>query len=103
MPSDSPSHAHATAAAITGSLIATTLVAVGLRCRNDASSNAYGTSVPSTMTHAIGIHNGTLTESSDPSIDASWPSTEKSNIHHGWAIPQKIAESANIQNVRVIG
>ena len=31
VPSDSPSHTQATAAAITGSLIATTLVAVGLR------------------------------------------------------------------------
>ena len=59
VPSDSPSHAHAIAAAMTGSLIATTLVAVGLRCFNDAISNAYGTSVPRSTTHAIGAQSGT--------------------------------------------
>ena len=59
MPSDSPSHAHAIAAAMTGSLIAMTLVAVGLRCLNDANSNAYGASVPRSTTHAIGTHSGT--------------------------------------------
>ena len=57
----------------------------------------------SSTTHAIGTHSGTLNDSSDPSIDASFPSTEKSNVHHGLAIAQITAESANIQNVRVIG
>src|SRR5207247_624175 len=101
--SDSPSQAHATRIATTGSSIDTIAVRVAPILDRAATTSANGTIEPRTIIHATRNQRGACRELRWPSREVLPPKTWPGNDHHGSTTAQKTAANRKPQASSEIG
>src|SRR5436190_15982564 len=101
--SDSPSHAHATRIATTGSSIATIAVRVAPMRGSAATTSRKGTIEPRTTIHATRSHSGAWIELRCTSSDVLPSNLSDGNDHHGSTTAQKSDANAKPHAKREIG
>ena len=90
-PNVSPSQAHATTVATTGSSVATIDARVALMCRSDPVSSENVTIVPITTMNATSAQTGAVYSERFPWSETSSPRTLHGNSQSGWSTAQSSA------------